>query len=258
MVDLHSHILPGVDDGSPSWEDSLEMCRLSVADGVTTMAATPHMLDGVYNVPAATALALLAELRTRLAAAQIPLTVVQGADVRVNSDLPALVKARDVLTVGESGAYLLVEFPHDILPPNTAELLFALKLAGICPIITHPERHFAVQQHPELVRPWIEAECLVHITAASITGAFGRAALKCSRQLLDAGWVHMVASDAHGVRRRPPGLSAARALVTEWMGPLEAAAIFDYRPRTVLAGGYVGLPGRPAPEAKGWRWWRRK
>ena len=257
MVDIHSHILPGIDDGSPSWEVSLEMCRRAAADGVTIMAATPHMLDGVYNFDRPRALALVAELNQRLQAAGIALRVVPGGDVRVCPEMLEQVLQKQVCTLGDTGRYLLVEFPHDLMPTGSLEQMFALRVKGIQPIFSHPERNYAIQQRPEILREWVDMEVLLQVTAGSFTGAFGRVAEKLAWEMAKQGMAHIVASDAHDLERRAPGMSAARELLSECLSEEELKAAFELRPRYIIEGRNVSVPPiRPAaPKPSIFRRW---
>jgi len=248
VVDLHSHILPGVDDGSKSWEMTLEMCRLAAQDGTTDIAATPHMLDGVHRVHPDKVRELVAELRPRLAAAGIPLVVHVGGDVHVGPDLLERLAAGEALTLGDTGKYLLVEFPHEVLPAGALDLMFRLRVKGIQPVFTHPERNLSVQDRPAVLREWAEMEILLQVTAGSFTGGFGRAAQEVAMTMAREGLAHIVASDAHDTGRRGPGMSAARESLRTTMDEAELRAAFELRPRYILEGRPLSVP-QPRPAA---------
>ncbi|MCP4620520.1 MAG: hypothetical protein GY844_29295 [Bradyrhizobium sp.] len=252
VIDLHSHVLPGLDDGAETLADALAMCRIAVADGTTTLVATPHMMNGVYSVSREDVLGGVAALRARLAAEGLPLEILPGGDVHVDRELPALLRDGQVMTVGDAGRYMLLELPHDLVPPGISGLLFEIQLAGVTPIVTHPERQRAVQEKPDLLREWVKTGSLVQVTAMSLTGAFGRAAETCAWHLLQRRLAHLVASDAHSPGARPPGLSAARQVVEATLGTDEALEIFDRRPRQVVDGEEIDLLG---PQRSGRRWW---
>lgn len=261
MIDLHVHILPGLDDGPSDPEESLAMCRLAVEDGTTVLVATPHMCDGLYDVPPDAVLRAAERLQQDAAAAGLPLRILPGGDIHAQPDLPARLRARQALTIADGGKYVMVEFSHAGLPPGVEELLFALHLGGITPIITHPERNGAIQENPGRLRQLVEAGNLVQVTAGSLTGAFGRRVERCARRLLTERLVHVVASDAHSAGRRAPGLCQARQVVEMEVGLDEAAEIFDRRPEQVLNGQAV-TPSEPVvePRTRAWRgiWpWRR-
>ena len=242
MIDLHTHILPGLDDGPACAAEALALCRLAAEDGATVLVATPHMNDGIYHVRPDDVLRGVRELQAQLDAGGPPLTILPGADVRADGDLPDLVRGGELLTVAGGGKYLMVELSPDVIPPRLAETFFALQLMGVTPIITHPERNAEVQERPGSLDALVRAGNLVQITAASFTGGFGERALRCAKRLLERRLVHLVASDAHSAERRPPGLSRARAAVAAAVGDAEAAQIFDLWPRQIIAGAPVEAP----------------
>ena len=236
MIDLHSHIIPEVDDGSPDWQTTIEMCRIAVADGIDTMVATPHMLDGLYNVERETIIKKTSKLKNQLRQKDIRLTVLPGADVHIDFDFVNLLRGGKLVTINDTGKYILVEFPHDVLPKSIDKLLFSIQMAGTVPIITHPERHFEVQRKPDIVYRWVVAGNLIQVTAASITGEMGKAAKDCSMRLLKSGLVHLVASDAHSSTWRAPGLSKARKIVADILSQESADKIFIQTPQLVIDG----------------------
>lgn len=249
MIDLHIHILPGLDDGPPDTEQALAMCRLAVADGTTAVVASPHMFNGMHDVARGDILAGVARLEGLLKAEEIALDVMPGADVHVAPDLGALVKGGYVMTIGDGGKYLMTELPQDIVPRGLSHLLFSIQLLGITPVISHPERNLEIQADPMLLAELVRAGNLVQVTAASVTGDFGEPAQKCAHALLKARMAHVVASDAHSCNRRRPGLSRAFAAVKELLSADEAEDIFIHRPMRIISGEYIDLPEPigPAP-----------
>ncbi len=242
MIDIHSHILPGVDDGAPDLETSLEMCKIAVSDGVTIMAATPHMLDGIHNVERETIISGVAELQKKLDENNIQLHVVPGADIHINVDFINLYKSGSIVTLNDNGKYALIEFPPSTIPQKANEFLFSLQVHGVVPIITHPERNQSVQRHPEQAIKWAESGHVIQVTTASITGELGKEAKECSMKLLEANLVHVVASDAHSATWRAPGLSAARSIIAEMISEEEAELATRLRPESIVNGGSVDLP----------------
>lgn len=207
-VDVHCHCLPGLDDGPADLAEALALCRVLVADGVTHVVATPHQLGAYPETSAARIREAVADLQAALRAHAIPLAVVPGADVRVDVRLPALLAEDQVMSVADRGRHVLLEQPWEVwLPPD--RLIEPLAALGVQPVLTHPERHAHVQRDPGLVGGWVEAGALVQVNAGSLCGAHGPAAEQSAWQLLRAGWVHLVASDAHDVSQRPPVLAAA-------------------------------------------------
>jgi len=242
VIDLHLHILPGLDDGPADMAESVEMARCCVHDGIHTVVATPHMLSGAYNVTKGDILAGVRAFSDQLRDRNIPLGILPGADVHALGDLADRLRAGEVLTVADGGKYLLVEFNHDGLPPRAAEVLFAVHLSGVVPIITHPERNTAFQDDPDQMLSLVRAGNLVQVTASSFTGAFGRRAEQCARNLLLRRMVHLVASDAHSLKGRPPGLSSARKVVACMTDERETRDIFEANPAAIIAGKSVIVP----------------
>ncbi len=254
MIDLHCHILPGLDDGASGMEDGLAMARIAVADGIETIVATPHMLNGVYRNTVRRVADAVAEMRTALKREHIPLTLLPGADAHVSADLVDRLAAGDVGTVNGNGRYLLVEFPPQTVPPGADEALFQLRLKGLTPIITHPERNLAIQNRLEILSRLVASGCLAQVTAMSVTGEFGEAAMVCSHRMLKAGLVHVIASDAHSSDNRPPVLSPAVEAAAEILGSgTEASAMVRDTAAAIVAGEDV-RPREPR-ERKRKRWW---
>ncbi len=242
MIDIHSHILPGVDDGASDMKTSLEMCEISVNDGVTVMAATPHMLDGTYNVERETIISGVKELQKELDKNNINLRVVPGADIHINVDFVNLNKSGGIVTLNDTGKYALIEFPPLIIPHKVDEFLFSMQINGITPVITHPERNQSVQKHPEQTLKWAQSGNIIQMTAASITGELGKEAKECSMKLLEAGLVHVIASDSHSPTWRAPGLSEARAIIAELISEEEADLTTKHRPESIINGNSIDLP----------------
>lgn len=242
MIDLHCHILPGLDDGPSSVEEALEMCRIAVEDGIRTIVATPHMLNGMFQVDRQAVLESVQGLSRNLRKEAIPLQILAGADVHLDQSVPACLARGELVTVADLGRHLLLELPQDIVPEGAAELLFQIQLKGVTPIITHPERNVAIQQNPSILHDLIRAGSLTQITAGSLTGDFGSRARRCSLRLLTSGTVHLVSTDAHNTGRRPPRLSEARKVVEEEAGREEAERVFQERPARILEGAHVEVP----------------
>lgn len=229
MIDLHCHILPGIDDGPELMEESIEMARMAVADGIGTIVATPHVKDLPY--PPDLIPARVEAFRQALRAQKIPLNVLAGADVSALLE-PALLAP---FTLNATG-YLLFEFPHSHMPQNAGQLLFNAILAGLRPIITHPERNPSVVRSPQLLFDLVEAGALVQVTAESLTGGFGDAARLCATYLLRKQMVHFLASDAHSSRGRIPQLSRGVAAAAQLVGRDAALQLVTANPACVLAG----------------------
>jgi protein-tyrosine phosphatase len=250
MIDLHCHILPGLDDGPASTEEALEMCRIAVDDGIRTIVATPHMLNDMFPVDRQAVLEGVQGLSQILREESIPLQLLPGADVHLDPSVPNYLDQGKLVTLGDLGRHLLLELPQDIVPEGLGELLFQVQLKGVTPIITHPERNIAIQQNPALVSDLIRAGSLTQITAGSLTGAFGSRVRRCTLRLLEGRTAHLVSTDAHSTRRRPPRLSEARRAVEEELGSEEAVRIFLERPARILEGVHVEVPEPLTDEAR--------
>jgi protein-tyrosine phosphatase len=239
LIDLHTHILPGVDDGARTLDDALDMARAFVAEGITTVAATPHVRDD-YPTSAEVMLRAVDGLRHALHEEGIPLTVLPGAELAVDR-LPRLNDSElRRLTLAGSERYLLVETPYYGWPPELPEQLLELRIAGFIPVLAHPERNAEVQAAPSLLSPLVHGGMLVQITAASIDGRLGLPPRLTALRLLASGLAHMLASDAHLPEVRAAGmLSAADSLDDAAL----AAWLAEDVPRAVVEG--RGVPPRP-------------
>lgn len=208
VIDLHSHILPGVDDGARSLEDARDLARMALADGVTTIAATPHVRAD-YPTTADEMEDAVAELRYDFVVQGIDVEVVHGGEIAFG--LLFAIPPQDLIrfTLGQTGRYLLVECPYRGSPSPFEPAIGALKRQGITPILAHPERNPEVQDRPDRLLSLVAAGALMQVTAASLEGSLDRASQGCARHLLELGIVHVLASDAHGPHIREAGLSAA-------------------------------------------------
>lgn len=244
MIDIHSHILPEVDDGSRSLKESVEMCRASADDGVTVMVATPHAHDGVHTTHDPEFLRQkVEELNQQLGGI---LRVVIGCELRFTHDIVRQVcEAKTAPTIA-GGPYVLVEFPHSVVPPGSERPLFELMSNQIKPIIAHPERNQMLMAEPERFYPLIEMGVLGQMDTGSITGQFGRRVQQTVRVMLEHGLIHFIASDCHNTRNRLPGMSEALALTADIVGEEYARAIAGENPLAVVEG--RPIPSIPFPE----------
>jgi protein-tyrosine phosphatase len=241
MIDLHAHILPGLDDGARTWEESLEMARLAVADGITVMVATPHLYQGRSIDPERinrkeVIMARLAQFREKLAAAGIPLEVLPGCDFPLGFEALHLLEQGSALTLNDTQCYLLLELPDTALPPALDDICFQLQSRGLTPIITHPERHLLIQEKPSKLARLLDLGCLAQLTGSSLTGGFGRQVKKVARQMVKAGYIHLLATDTHSPRHRPPVLSPAVKELSRLVGPEQAQIMVTRRPQQIIQG----------------------
>ncbi|MGB8990882.1 MAG: CpsB/CapC family capsule biosynthesis tyrosine phosphatase [Desulfobaccales bacterium] len=241
MIDIHSHILPGLDDGAKNWEQSLQMARLAVEDGIRTMVATPHLfkqrmvdLQNINNKEII--LQCIAELRQKLAEENLPLEIIPGCDFPLGFESLQLLQDGVALTINDAQRYLLLELPDTSLPPATEEICFHLQSQGLVPIITHPERNLIIQEMPQKLRRLIDLGCLAQMTGHSLTGWFGRGVKKLSRQLIKLGYIHLLATDAHDPQNRPPLLSQAVTELSRLVGEPRARAMVTGIPEKIIRG----------------------
>lgn len=255
MIDLHCHMLPGIDDGAPDMETALAMARMAAADGITTVACTPHIYPGLYENTAAGIRRAVEAFRERLGEAGIPLELTYGADTHVAPDVPARLRSGDIPSLHGS-RYFLLEPPHHVAPPHLAEFVFGLLAGGHVPIITHPERLSWIEGHYEIFQELAQHGAWMQLTAGSLTGRFGSAAQYWGERMLDEGLAHILATDAHGVKSRPPLLAEGRRAAERWVGAEEAGRLVESRPRSILENLEPARmpapagPGRVRPRAK--------
>jgi len=233
MIDLHCHLLPGIDDGPATLDVSLAMARCAVADGITFTACTPHIYPGLYENNQAGISAAVDALRLALAEAGIPLQLGTGADTHLAPDLLGSIRAGRVPTLNGS-RYLLLEPPHHVAPPRFDESVFALMSAGIVPVITHPERLSWIETHYSVFGELVKQGAWMQVTAGSLTGRFGRRPKYWAERMIDEGQVHILATDAHHVDKRPPLLAEARHAAAARVGAQEATHLVLTRPQGIL------------------------
>jgi protein-tyrosine phosphatase len=247
MIDLHSHILPGLDDGAVDVASALRMARLAVEDGIKVMACTPHIVPGIYENDIDVISGAVSSLASLLRNERIPLGLVTGADVHVAPDLVAGLRSGSVPTLNGS-RYFLLEPPHHVVPPRIVELAQDLLAAGYVPIITHPERLSWIKTHYDLLTQLNGMGCRLQVTADALTGEFGRDALSFAWRLLEEKRVDIIASDSHSPGGRPPRLSKARFAVAQRFGEASAEDMVNRRPAAILAN--ESLPAVSAVDAR--------
>jgi protein-tyrosine phosphatase len=233
VIDLHCHLLPGLDDGPRDIAVSLAMARIAVAEGTEILACTPHILPGLYHNSGFAIREATARLQTILNEQLIPLKLVPGADVHVCPDFAARLRSGKLLSLADS-RYVLIEPPHYTAPPQLEGFFFHLMGNGYVPILTHPERLAWLPPRYEMVQRLARSGVWMQVTASSFTGAFGRSALYWAERMLDEGYVHLIATDAHDVELRPPDLAKGREAVAKRVGAPEAHCLVVTRPLGIL------------------------
>lgn len=258
MIDLHCHMLPGIDDGPTSLEVSLAMARCAWDDGIRFTACTPHIYPGLYENDRPGIEAAAAAFREALAGAGIPLQIGIGADTHLAPDLAGGIRAGRVPTLCGS-RYFLLEPPHHVAPPRFQDSVFNLLAAGFVPVITHPERLTWIEDHYPVFVDCVRQGAWMQITAGSVTGRFGRRPQYWAERMLDERQVHILATDSHHIDKRPPLLAEGRDAAARRVGADEATHMVVTRPQGILDDTAPGaLPPLPEPvvaEPQGW--WRR-
>ena len=240
LVDLHSHVLPGVDDGADSFDDSVAMATAAEREGISVLAATPHVRDD-FPTRSATMHLLVEDVRERLRSESVSVDVRPGGEVGFGMIAELGLDELRRFCLAGNPRYLLVETPYHGWPLGIAETLFTLRLGGMTPVLAHPERNPLVQEDPERLRPLVDSGTLMQLTASSLDGRTSKRVAKTAHRLLKLELAHLVASDAHRPAVRSVGMAAALESLGDvdlawWLGRDLPAAIADKRP----------LPDRPA------------
>ncbi|VVP27809.1 Tyrosine-protein phosphatase YwqE [Pseudomonas fluorescens] len=238
MIDLHNHLLPGIDDGSPDLEMSLALARLAVQDGITHVVCTPHIHPGRYDNTIETIQAAQACFVAGLEKASIPLKVAAAAEVRFGVELMVGIRQGTMPFLGEweGNKVLLLEFPHGDIPYGAEQLVTWLLQQKIIPILAHPERNKGIMRMPSRLKPFIELGCLIQVTASSVAGHFGPVAQSVAHGLMEQGLVTILASDAHNLIHRPPVLSEGVRQAAHIVGDTKAEAMVKHTPWTIAQG----------------------
>jgi protein-tyrosine phosphatase len=232
MVDIHCHILPGLDDGPDSIEESLAMAESAISDGITHVVATPHS-SNEYSFEYAQVRRLREYLQNELGDR---LKLATGCDFHLNPENLEFLKSDASRFCINQHDYLLVEFNEISIPPSMDETLHNLQLKGLRPIVTHPERNAILRRQPERLAKWVRLGSFVQVTAGSLTGTFGPRAQEDSLCWIGQGIVHFVASDAHNTKRRPLRLQPAYGAVSKQFGEEKARALFLDNPLAAFEG----------------------
>ncbi len=229
MIDIHCHILPGIDDGPDTFDESLKMAKLAADDGVNVIVATPHVNEKLYDVKEITD--KVYKFNLLLNHYKIQLKVIQGADVSV------IFKPEEVtdFTINDTD-FILIEFPHTHLPNSAKKIIQNFLDQGLKPIITHPERNPGIMADPKLLETLLQNKVYVQITAGSITGDFGKKSKKCAQYFLQKGLVDIIASDGHSSKYRKPILSKGLKIATDIVGNKSAQQMVFKNPLKIISG----------------------
>ncbi|MGM0077941.1 protein-tyrosine phosphatase [Enterococcus sp. DIV0755f] len=202
MIDLHCHILPGIDDGAEDLEASIAMAERAISQGITHILCTPHHNNGRYSNPKSDVISLVSYLQSELDKRQLPLIVLEGQEVRITGDLINDIAQDMILFTDLDDTYILIEFPSMDVPIYTNKIFFELLQMGKTPVIVHPERNAYFREDPNNLIPFLDMGCLAQLTAPSYVGKFGKDIQRTAKQMVAHNLVQMVASDAHGVKKR--------------------------------------------------------
>jgi len=238
MFDLHCHLLPGIDDGPQRLEEALQMARLAVAEGIRKSIVTPHLHVGRWENDRASIEAAVDVYRGELKTAGITLEIGFAAEVRCDYDIVPYVEAQRVPFLGtfENEQVLLLEFPHGHMPVGGDKLVAWLRNRGIRAMIAHPERNKDLMRDLGKLQPYIDAGCLVQLTADAVAGGFGPVCQVRALEMLERGWVTVMASDAHDIEARPPRLRRGVEHAAKVVGKQAARDLVDATPRRIVGG----------------------
>jgi protein-tyrosine phosphatase len=202
LIDIHCHILPGIDDGAKTMEDSLSMAEAAVKEGIRSIIATPHHKNGKYDNTKEEIQIKVDKLNAALRAAQIDLNILPGQETRIYGEILEGIDKNEILTLNNTGKYLFIELPSNHVPRYTDKLLYDIQVKGMTPVIVHPERNQEIMERPDLLYQLVKKGALTQVTASSVAGYFGKNIKNFSLQLIDANLTHFVSSDAHNIANR--------------------------------------------------------
>lgn len=243
MIDIHSHVLPNIDDGPSSWEESLAMLRQAEEDGIREVAITHHILSNQDYQREEEIVAKFNELKERISIEKIKIKIHLGSEIYAQPDMELFHK---ISTYNNNQKYFLVEFPMQGIPKFVAEHFFQVSTTGMVPIIAHPERNLGIVRNPERAFEFVQQGALLQMNAGSILGRYGTNVKNTARMLLNSHLIHFVGSDGHNTRRRPLKLDEALYAVTSEWGGERARLLFLENPRKALMGEEIATP-EPMP-----------
>jgi protein-tyrosine phosphatase len=253
MIDIHTHILPGLDDGAQSLEESLLLAKAAVEDGIHTLIATPHHANGKYTNSASVVRDNVSQLNEELIRSNIPLVVLNGQEIRLTTQLLEEWEAGELLCLHDS-SYMLLELPSGHIPAETASFIYELSLFKIQPIIAHPERNAAIAGNPDLLQQLVEIGALAQVTSHSLNGFFGSKVQQLSLQLCKRNLVHFIATDAHHWQYRGFDLSQAYSLLEQELG-VEATEYYKANAESIVSNSPIHILEPQKTRRKWFRLW---
>ncbi|BCA85000.1 tyrosine protein phosphatase [Enterococcus saigonensis] len=241
MIDLHCHILPGIDDGAEDLAASIAMAEKAISQGITHILCTPHHNNGKYTNPKSSVVPQVLSLQDELDKRNLPLTVLEGQEVRITGELISEVQNDNILFTDLADTYILIEFPTMDVPAYTEDIFFQLRSLGKIPVIVHPERNAKFREDPNRLIEYLDMGCLAQLTAPSYVGIFGKSIQKTAKEMVEHNLVQMVASDAHGVNKRNFYLKEAYEAITKDFGEEKVAAMKQVA-KDLLNGDQIVMP----------------
>ena len=233
--------MPGVDDGSPSLEESVTLAKVALQDGIRTIVATPHWSPPAYAGSVSETKARVAALQAELTRRGLALELLTGSEVLVEPETTRLYASGRISSLNGS-RYLLVEFPPNLVPSYAERVLFELQLQKAVPVIAHPERNLEIARDPRILERLVQRGVLAQVTAGSLMGAYGKQTMRAAEVLVKRRLVQVIASDAHSAHSRPPLLTEAVQRAARLIGQEEAVAMVTYIPATMLRDEVVEVP----------------
>ncbi|EOT41455.1 tyrosine-protein phosphatase [Enterococcus dispar] len=249
MIDLHCHILPGIDDGAENLEASIAMAEKAISQGITHILCTPHHNNGKYTNPKSEVVSRVLALQKELDQRNLSLTVLEGQEVRISGDLIEELAKGQILFTDLDDTYILIEFPTMDIPAYTENIFFQLRSMGKIPVIVHPERNAKFREDPNRLIEYLEMGCLAQLTAPSYVGIFGRSIQKTAKEMVEHNLVQMVASDAHGVNKRNFYMKEAYEAIAKDFGEEKVVAMQQVA-KDLLNGDQVEIPTYTAIKKK--------
>lgn len=253
MIDIHTHILPNLDDGSESWEETLNIIRAGIEDGIKGAVCTSHVFKVLSKDLETRYTQRFNELKKRVKQENIHFKLWLGSEINVNAKFDLKSK---IATFNDNKKYVLLELPMSDYPHHVDDLLFKLSLQNLTPVLAHPERNTVIMQKPEIVESLIQRNVLIQINSGSLTGMFGGRVRKISMGLLKKGLVHVIASDCHSYKNRPMQLGRAYEIVKKMCGKKRADFLFTVNPGKIISGDAIYPEDTQGEIAdRGWKVW---
>lgn len=234
MIDIHNHVLPGLDDGARHWEESLAMARMALEDGIQEVVCTPHWRLGIFGNTRSLILKRLKVFRKQLSEHEIPLTVHPGSELHIDATLLGKIKKEELCTLADNGHYAMIELPMEILPQKMEDFFWAFLSEEITPVLAHTERYPFLLQEPGILYDWVQMGILTQISASSLLGRYGPKLERFAVQLMEHGMAHIIATDAHGIKIRRPKMNSGRKVAEKVLGRDMAREMVWGTPKRIL------------------------